>query len=193
MQTSSPKTDDVTEEDNIKSIWIRLPYMGKQGELITNKLLCKLKRCFKNAVKFKVLYDTRKVASFCSTKDKIPSNMTSNVIYRIDCPGCGEHYIGKSERCFGVRMECQGTRDNEPMYMHLRNCSSFHDTCNMLAINGNQGSHSEFDARNYIYHAVLNNSKILKRHNNPVELAFMESYYIKLLDPRINEQRISFV
>ena len=183
---SSTNTDNVTEVDNMKMIWIRLPYMGKQGEMITKTLLRKLKRCFKTAVKFKVLYDTRKVSSFCSTKDKIPSMMTSNVIYKIDCPGCGKQYIGKSERCFGVRLECQGTRDNEPMYLHLRNCSKFHDTCNMLVIDDNQNSQFEFNIVNYIYHAILNNAEILKRHNNPNELAFMEAYFIKLLNPAIN-------
>ena len=166
-----------------KTIWLRLPYMGKIGESITNKLLRKLRRCFKTTVKFRVLYDTRKVSSFCSTKDKIPAYQTANTVYRIDCPGCGQQYIGKSERCFGVRMECQGTRENEPMFRHLYSCRKFHEVCDMLVIDDN---YSKFDVSNYIHHAVLNNSRILKRHNNPIELSFMEAYYIKLLDPTIN-------
>ena len=75
------------EDDNRKTIWIRLPYMGKQGEWLTSKLLLKLKRCFKTDVKFKVIFDTRKISSFCSTKDRIPCDQTSNVIYKINCPG----------------------------------------------------------------------------------------------------------
>ena len=83
-------------------------------------------------------------------------------------------------------MDCQGTQDNEPMYKHLRHCDKFHDVCNLMVINDVQNNRSKFDIKNYIYHAVLNNSKILKRHNNPIELAFMEAYYIKLFHPMIN-------
>ena len=49
---SSTNTDNVTEDDNMKMIWIRLPYMGKQGEMITKTLLRKLKRCFKTIIVF---------------------------------------------------------------------------------------------------------------------------------------------
>ena len=56
----------------------------------------------------------------------------------------------------------------------------------MLVIDDNLNSHFKFNIVNYIYHAVLNNAKILKRHNNPNELAFMEAYFIKLLNPAIN-------
>ena len=129
---SSPKPDDKPVDDDTKTIWIRLPYMGKQGESITNKLLRNLKRCFKTAVQFKVSYNVQKISTFCPTKDRIPSYQTANVIYNTNCPGCGEDYIGKSERCFGIRMECHGKRDNEPMHNHLRNCNQFQELYNFF-------------------------------------------------------------
>ena len=67
LTNKQPRTqENVPEDDNRKTIWIRLPYMGKNGERLTNQLLRKLKRCFKSAVNFKVLFDTRKISSFCS-------------------------------------------------------------------------------------------------------------------------------
>ena len=186
MSKKSIKKDNVVEDESIKTIWIRLPYMGNHGESLTNKLLRKLRRCFKIDVKFKVLYDTRKLSSFCTTKDRIPFNQMSSVIYKIKCPGCGEKYIGKSERCFGIRMYCQGTRDNEPMFKHLHNCNEFHDLCKMFAINDVSANKYTYNIDNYILQAVLDNSKILKRFKHSIQLEFVEAYYIKLINPTIN-------
>ena len=83
-------------------------------------------------------------------------------------------------------MHCQGTRDNEPMFRHLQGCTKFHDVCSMLVINDIPNNYHAFRVDDYIRHAVLNNSKIVQRHNNPVQLAFMEAYYIKLNNPKIN-------
>ena len=83
-------------------------------------------------------------------------------------------------------MHCQGTRDNEPMFRHLQGCTKFHDVCSMLAINDIPNNYHAFSIDDYIRHAVLNYSKIVQRHNNPVQLAFMEAYYIKLNNPKIN-------
>ena len=83
-------------------------------------------------------------------------------------------------------MQCQGTRDNEPMFRHLSNCPQFTDICRMLANDVNVGMSVNFNVKDYIYNAVLNNSRILKRFNNSVQLAFLEAYYIKLNSPSIN-------
>ena len=85
-------------------------------------------------------------------------------------------------------MHCQGTRDNEPMFRHLQSCTEFSDLCKMFTIENIPSNYSVFKVDDYIRHAVLNNSEILQRHNNnnPVQLAFMEAYYIKLNNPKIN-------
>ena len=64
----------------------------------------KLKRCFKANVKFVTLYNSKKCEMFCSVKDKIPTYQKSNVIYTIKCPGYGEDYAGKSDRCVTTRL-----------------------------------------------------------------------------------------
>ena len=183
LANKTPREKETSEED-VTTIWIRLPYMGKHGELLTKKLIRKLTRCSKPNVYFKTTYDTKKISSFCTTKDKTPKDQVSGIIYQIECPGCGDKYIGKSERCFGTRLHCHGTRDNEPMYRHLYSCKRFHDYCGMFSIN-DIGRH-DYQIQNYILHAVLNNSKVVKRYRNSFVLQFLEAYYIKRDFPKIN-------
>ena len=113
------------------------------------------------------------------TKDKTPKDQVSGMIYQIECPGCGDKYIGKSERCFGTRLHCHGTRDNEPMYRHLYSCERFHDYCGMFSIN-DIGSH-DYQIHDYILHAVLNNSKVVKRFRNSFVLQFSKPIILSVI------------
>ena len=76
-----PREEKEKEEEKV--IWVRLPYNGIKGEHLVKNLLKKLKRCFKESVKFAVFYNTTKISNFCSTKDKLPKSQFSNVIYKI--------------------------------------------------------------------------------------------------------------
>ena len=52
----------------------RLEYSrGKQSEFLVKKLLKKIQRNLTHAVKFVVIYDTKKVSYFLPKKDKIPN------------------------------------------------------------------------------------------------------------------------
>ena len=84
-------------KDDREVIWISLPYLGKEGEQLTNSLIRKLKRSFKEDVKFKTVYKTNKLSIFCNTKDRVSVEQKSNVIYRITFPGCFQKYVGKTD------------------------------------------------------------------------------------------------
>ena len=86
-----------TKKDERKVIWINLPYVGKKGEQLTNSLIRKLKRSFKENIKFKTIYKTNKLSMFCNTKDNISAEPKTNVIYVITSPGCFKKYIGKTD------------------------------------------------------------------------------------------------
>ena len=75
-------------DPQVKTIWILVPYASNAGEAIMKRLISKLKRCCKDKAYFKVLCKTRNLTSFCSTKDPIPFNLKSHVIYQLQCPGC---------------------------------------------------------------------------------------------------------
>ena len=42
----------------------------------------KLQRCLKEKVRFRILYDQKKVSYFCSVKDKVPDMQRAHVIIR---------------------------------------------------------------------------------------------------------------
>ena len=95
---------------------------------MTNSLIRKLKRSFKESVKLKTISKTNKLSIFCNTKDNIPVEQKSNVTYRITCPGCFEKYVGKSDQNLITRLDEHGTKVDQPMYQHLSNC------CDLMTI-----------------------------------------------------------
>ena len=119
------KTAVQKDDESVTKIWIRLPYLGNKGEELVKTCIRKLKRCFKTNVIFVTLYDTTKCAMFCSVKDKIPTHQKSNVIYTIKCPGCGEDYIGKTDRCIITRLNEHSNRSDQAMFQHIQHCEKF--------------------------------------------------------------------
>ena len=115
-----------TRNDNDSDIKIcfRVPYLGSKGEGLVKSCIQKLKRCVKTNVKFVVLYNTKKSAMFCSAKDKIPTYQKS-VVYSIRCPGCGDKYVGKTDKCVITRMSEHATRADQSMFNTLCIVKSF--------------------------------------------------------------------
>ena len=72
IKSNVNRNDNVNNnKDDRKVIWINLPYLGKKGEELTNSLIRKLKRSFKENVELKTIYKTIKSSMFCKTKDNI--------------------------------------------------------------------------------------------------------------------------
>ena len=83
LKSNVNRNDNINNnKDDRKVIWINPPYVGKKGEQPTNSLIRKLKRSFKENVKFKTVYKTNELSMFCNTKDSISVEQKSNVIYR---------------------------------------------------------------------------------------------------------------
>ena len=76
---------------------MQFPYLGKKRETLLTSLKQKIKRCIKEDVKFITSYNTKKMAMFCSVKDKVETTQKTNIIYDIQCPACKEHYIDKTD------------------------------------------------------------------------------------------------
>ena len=111
---------------------------------------------------------------FCPTKDKIPELQKSNVVYCIDCPGCNQSYVGKTDRCLFTCLKEHGSRTEQPMYQHLINCDLFHESVAMLNV-----LDSNVNEELHIYNAVFNNYRILAINHHWSQLEFLEAYYIK--------------
>ena len=72
--TATEKTENDLIDDIRPKIWIRVPFLGKQSEFLVKKLLKKIQRInLTQAVKFVVIYDTKKVSYFLPEKDEIPN------------------------------------------------------------------------------------------------------------------------
>ena len=98
LKSNVNRNDNINNnKDDGKVIWINLPYLRMKVEQQTNSLIRKLKRSFKENVKFKMVYKTNKLSMFCNNKDSISVEQKSNVIYRITCPGCFQIYVGVTD------------------------------------------------------------------------------------------------
>ena len=75
-----------SEDDDTPKIWFRVPYVGPIGEKFAKNCILKLCKCSKKELEFILMYDTKKVALFCSNKDPVPVNLQSDVIYQFECP-----------------------------------------------------------------------------------------------------------
>lgn len=166
---------------------MKIPYLGNDGENLVKTLIRKLKRHIKNDVKIILRYQTKKLSMFCPTKDKILNDHKANVIYEINCPGCGEKYVGKTDRCFKTRMLEHGRRADQPMHQHLKHCIEFHDVTNLFALTRLFGNSDGINHKEHMINAVLNNCKILDTNDNWSQLSFLEAFYIKKLRPKIND------
>ena len=99
------------EKNDIPEIIFCLPYDRKVGEQLLKCCLKKVEHCLNSNVKFRVLYNTKKMSFYCNIKDKAPSDQRNHVIYKIKCSDCNSCYIGKTEICLITRITKHGTKE----------------------------------------------------------------------------------
>ena len=116
-----PPQNDFSDDPRPK-IWIRILFLGKQGEFLLQKLLRKIQRNLTQLVKFVVIYDTKKMSYFLPKKDKIPNTSRSNLVYKFTCPGCNSSYIGKTERNLATRLSEHSHPQKSSIAKHLSEC-----------------------------------------------------------------------
>ena len=83
---------------------------------------------------FILMYDTKKLSFFCSNKDPVPENLRAHVIYEFQCPGCKAKYIGKTDRCLGLRLDEHSHAETSAIGKHLNECEQFHFIVNLYNI-----------------------------------------------------------
>ena len=127
------------------------------------------------------------MCNVCSVKDKIPTHQKSNVIYTIKCPGCGEDYIRKTDRCVITRLNEHSNRSDQPMFQHLQHCEKLLETRTLYQLPDVDTDVSTVNLQAHIANPVSDNWKILDSNTNWLQLCFLESYYIKQLKPKIND------
>ena len=152
------KNNYTLEQENIATIFCRIPYAGVQGETLIKNLVRKLQRHIDKPFKLRNIYPTKKLSYYCNTKDKVPEFLKSHIVYEFCCPACNIKYIGKTDRNFVARVQEQSGLDKKsPVYNHLFECEHFSYVVNMHSL-----SHSNSSAK-YLEHVttdVYDNIKI---------------------------------
>ena len=161
-----------------------LPYSGKEAENVVSRCKKRLLKLFKRDVKvvFKVHFQATKLAFFTSNKDKTPFLSCSGLVYSFSCPGCAKSYIGKTDSTLFNRTKQHGWTDKDSaISKHFRACQGWEEIVGMLSIEGEEADH-----RNLQINTVRDNTRILKRSEIWLKLAFLEALAIKENSPELN-------
>ena len=82
--TSNINSSEQNTDSDSPKIYFRIPYLGKQGEILVSNVIRKIRRSLKIHIKPIVIYQTKKTSFFCPKKDKIPELCKTNVVFK--CP-----------------------------------------------------------------------------------------------------------
>ena len=164
-----------------------MPYIGPIGEKFAKQCIAKVRRYCKKDLKFILMYDTKKISFFCGNKDPVPKNLQSHVIYQFECLECKAKYIGKTDRCLELRLNEHSDFHTSAVGKHLNECEHFHHIVNLYNISVySDFGHSFIETYYHISSAIAENTPILDKNNNWTQLCFLESLYIKRLNPALN-------
>ena len=109
----------------------------------------------------------------------------ASMVHHIEYPGCGKVYVGKTNCCLGKRLDEHGTREDQPMHIHLNNCEEFKYMVNLLNL-PDIDTMSRNDVKCHILNAVRENSKALMSSDDWLTLAYMEPLLAKKHNATIN-------
>ena len=189
----TPRTERQDEPSEIP-VYLNLPYIGSTGEHLVKSFRKKMKKFLnpKKKVNIKVFSKTTQLRNFTSTKDKIPVLSKSNVVYQIECPGCGVHYIGKTDRTVNERTKEHASTDAEsPMKSHLQTCCHFQHLYDIMTISENLFQddvifETEPSFPKFATNSIQSGVKILDNDSNWNQLLYKEALWIERSNPSLN-------
>ena len=179
-QTSSNQGE---EDDEVPSISLSIPYIGKESEQVIRRTKKKLARTFKEKVRINIFFKSTKISFFTSNKDKIPFLGNSFVVYEYTCPGCSGRYIGKTESTlFNRTKQHAWTQKDSAIYKHFGQCQGWDHIKGLLQCDGEM-----VDRMHLQMNTVRENTRIIARADHWQVLAFKESLKIKDKRPSLNK------
>ena len=143
----------------------------------------------KKKIKIKTFFKTTQLKDFASSKDKVPFLSKSYVVYESCCPGCGENYIGKTERTIRERSIEHAWYDKESaMRNHLQSCTHFNHMYGILTMfDENPDDEEMVQRRNFTIQSLQETIKILDNDRNWNQLLYKEALNIERKDPSLNK------
>ena len=82
-----------------KELFIVLPYLGT----LSSNLKRKLRTCFKNSLPQRSIKSRKRLSSLFRSKDIIPKELQSHLVYKFSCDNYNITYYGKTDRHLNVR------------------------------------------------------------------------------------------
>ena len=160
---------------NNKVTYLKLPFYGHLSYKLRKNLDLFLKPHFPG-IDFKFIFvNPFTIKSFFRTKDKIPSELTPNIVYQYTCSTCKSGYIGKTTRILAIRIaEHKGVSHRSGLKITHPSHSPIRNHCIESG------------------HEFLNeNFKILLKANHAGDTKIFESLLIHQLKPQLNYQTTS--
>ena len=87
------KTQKIKEQ-----IFLDIPYVGKSTEILGKKIINIAKQINPQLQLFPIHRPSSSIAKSFPTKDLIPKDLQSNIVYLINCSKCDASYVGKTIR-----------------------------------------------------------------------------------------------
>ena len=174
-------------DENISKIWVRIPFLGKQGEYLVKKLIRKLQRNLTKPIKFIVIYQTKKVSYFLFKKNKIPDFERNDLVYEFSRSGCSATCIGKTVRNLRTWLTEHAKLNTSAVSEHLRTCEHAKHIADLHNLHDNVNDLNP-DKPFSDYELIHNNTKILQllQHTNSNISLFLEALHIKFKRPALN-------
>ena len=158
---------------------MRLPFIGKHGNILTKKFTKKTRRLLKGPCKFVINWRTTNYNCFSSCKDKTPDEYKSSVVYEFSCPVCRSSYIGKTDRCLYTRIKEHSTRENSEIYAHVNSCEHFQHIKSLLELS----PHLSNPICTNTTQLIFNNCKVIDKSDYWSLLLFKVSLAIRRRKP----------
>ena len=93
-----------SEENDCKSTsYFKVPYIGLHSKIAQKQINTLCNKFCKN-IDIKLAFTSSKVSSYFSTKDKMPNNLRSCVVYQFNCAFCNKSYVGETTRHYNTRV-----------------------------------------------------------------------------------------
>ena len=110
---------------------MKLPYIGDYSRTVQNKILTLCSKLCKNT-NIKLVFTSKKISSYFSSKDKMPSDLRARVVYKFSCAGCNACYVGQTTRYFDTRVHEHLHKQSQPssVFKHLAANAQCKEACN---------------------------------------------------------------
>ena len=156
--------DKSKDDENIS--YMKLPYIGNYSRTVQNKIMALCSNLCKKT-NIKVVFTSKKISSYFSSKDKMPSELRARVVYKFKCAGCNACYVGQTIRHYDTRVHEHLHKKSQPssVYKHL---------------DGNVNCRGACDESCF---------EVIDSDSSPFRLEVKEAIHNEWLRPNINKQK----